>query len=137
MHNYATTVVSETGYVFTPDYYIRITKRMLSSMALTHAHSVLDDSVLLDAGDHAAMHRGLRAGYTEWVGQMGTAWLSLGWDWMAHHDGHLSAVRAVSPRTNILVLSPGGYDPTPQGCSQDLWAYIDALPWQQQVMQAI
>ncbi len=137
MNNYFATSLSQAAYVFTRDYYIRITERMLSSVHLLHAYSERDHAVLMQTGMHASHERGREGGYTEWVGQLGTSALSLGWDWVMHNDGYISALHEVSPRTNLLVLGPGGYDPLPGESTRALWAYIDTLPWQKQVIQAI
>jgi hypothetical protein len=137
MNNCFATSLPCTGYVFTRDYYIRITERMLSTIQLVHAHSERDDTVLLPDGSHGSTDHGLQAGYTEWVGQHGAIQLSLGWDWVMHNDGFISGLHNASPRTNLLLLGPGGYDPSPDKSTQSLWAYIDTLPWQQQVIQAI
>lgn len=137
MNSHAATSLLSTGYVFTHDYYIRITGQKLSTVHLLHAHSGRDDTVLAPASAYASPDQGLQGGFTEWEGLYGGAALTLGWDWVMHNDGYICALREVSPRTNLLVLLTGGYDPSPQESERALWAYIDTLPWQKQVIQGI
>lgn len=137
MNNYFATSFAKPAYVYTRDYYIRITERKLSAVQLLHACSARDDAVLMPPCTLASHDNGLRGGYTEWVGQHGSVQLSLAWDWVIHNDGYISALPGVSPRTNVLVVSPGGYDPSPEESTRALWAYIETLAWQKQVIQAI
>lgn len=109
------------------DYLVRLTRDELDCLVLSHLYTVDDPAVLADAAVGSAA--GVRGGYTEWQGTVGSRVVSLAWDWIQLADGALQALPAVSPRTNVRLLDAKGYDSAPAEESNAWWEYLARIDW--------
>jgi hypothetical protein len=114
---------------------IRLTIDELFSVALVHLVSGVDadEPPPTDAcGRMTAI-----SGYTEWASAREPA-ISIGWDWRIQVDAaHLCWKRAGMPRTNIMLVDVCGNDSDWQCNLQRLATVVDALPWLDEVPQAV
>lgn len=114
-----------------PDRLIRMRLSELQALDLQHSASMEDASVLQDY-PHAR-----RAGVTEWVGQIGTLPVSIGWDWCEMADGAVLHLEVVSPRANVRLIDERGYDLESAAEQLAFSKFIQNYSWQARVRDAL
>lgn len=116
---------------------LRLCRRDLAGMKLTHLNSGLDDDVDLAPKAPVCGGSASLCGYTEWVSADDPN-LTLGWDW--HLDDAALTPRVIRlglPRTNIQVLD-GAREPLPWNESLHVLAtFIDTFDWNTPAFQAV
>jgi hypothetical protein len=118
--------------LYSADFQVRLKPAQLSAIAWSHLDTSSDEE------HHITQERnGAFGGLTEWSAALRGRSLTLGWDWILCDDGQLMASMVVAPRTNIQVLDDLGYDTDPQTHDASLWAIVNAIAWQSQVLQWI
>jgi hypothetical protein len=113
---------------------LRIRRRDLDQLPLTHLVSGLDD----DSGQARACGATIAlSGYTEWVCPAQPQ-LSLGWDWQLEDTASPPRIRRLGlPRTNVLLLD-GDRAALPWNESLQLLAnFIDGFNWNTPAFRAV
>lgn len=118
-----------------PDGLIRLSIDELLSTPITHLVSGLDVEHVgcqVDCGQETAI-----SGYTEWVSTT-VPTISIGWDWHIKSTvGPLRWARVGAPRSNIMLVYATGDDAGWDRNLEILSTIVDALPWHEEVPQAV
>jgi hypothetical protein len=118
-----------------PDGVLRLSIDELLSTPIRHLISGLDEdaSTSLDAcGKVAAI-----SGYTEWVSSTNPA-ITIGWDWYVKPTIEYPFwIRVGLPRSNIMLVDEAGQDTGWEKSLNILATVVDALPWREQIPDAV
>lgn len=119
------------------DGFLRISLGQLLSANLAHLISGLDGCEPIKLN-----HCGTRTsitGYTEWIGELRNALISLGWDWRLekHEYGGVTCMRVGLPRSNVMLVDAASRDFGWDRNLEVLATVVDAMPWADQTQQAI
>ena len=118
-----------------PDGLVRLSIDELLSMSISHLISGLD----AEQGAHNAMcgQQTSISGYTEWVSNSTPA-ISIGWDWCIKSTASQPYwTRVGSPRSNVMLVYATGGDAGWTKNLEILSTVVDALPWREQIPQAV
>ncbi|WP_342616802.1 DUF4902 domain-containing protein [Rhodoferax sp. GW822-FHT02A01] len=77
------------------------------------------------------------SGYTEWISTTMPA-ISIGWDWRIQSlAGPLQWQRVGAPRSNVMLMFTTGDDAGWDKNLEILSTVVDALPWREEIPQAV
>lgn len=78
-------------------------------------------------------------GYTEWVGEMPGASISLGWDWCLEPAvcGDVTCVRMGLPYSNVMLVDTANRDYGWNRNLEILASVVDAMPWADQTQRSL
>lgn len=104
------------------DYYYRLKQSQLDALAL--------EPLSVEAVDG-------RGGSTEWKAAHDGRVISIEWDWARLDDGAIVLDRVAQPRTNLMLITPSGYDVGPDETAVILSDFLGRYPWQGAVVTCL
>lgn len=114
---------------------LRLSIDELLSIPIRHLISGLDEdanSSLGACGKVASI-----SGYTEWISSTNPA-ITIGWDWYIKLTIERPFwVRVGLPRSNIMLVDGAGHDTGWERSLNILATVVDALPWKEQIPDAV
>jgi hypothetical protein len=117
------------------DGYVRLQEPVLAQFPLLHIDSALDDSLLAELRAEGVDAR--CAGYTEWQcpRTLGTAQVTLGWDWYVDRISGALRVAWDDIRSNVMCVDPHGDDLGTAYTTRALLQRVAGLNWPNAVAQ--
>jgi len=111
---------------------IRLSRRQLFALELTHQDSAIDPFVIEGTPPPDCV-----AGLTEWSAQHGGETVSVGWDWYLAAPGIMAIYRPDLIRSNLMIVCERGTDQGARATAVHLLDRINHLDWQTPVFEQL
>jgi hypothetical protein len=116
------------NFEWSEDGYIRLTFQRFCKLNFSQRLTIADDDLRSDllAQDVPAFS----AGYCDWLDISTTVHVSVGWAWFATDNNAPQLLAPGGMSSNVMIMSPDGYDLGPAKTDELLKAWLSSQAWQ-------